>query len=286
MPVELLIDGYNLLHNAGLGHGKLRAGEFERARDRLLRRLSSHLSEAERAQTTIIFDAQYAEHADRRPLNLYGMTVIFSPRGRQADDLIEILLAAHRTPRQVLVISSDCRLQRAARHAHAEFMSSDSFLVELDERKSNLGDHPACHFPAQTVSARKAALPEVIADADTDRWLQEFGEIDVQAITRDVIGESSPGEQSSSNRKNLEKKRDMPSEFLPARGELEATANPDPSSATDAAAVRGEAVNEPDVENSQQENSTLPSEDLRFWEQRVQEMLHEETFDPGQRRRK
>jgi len=188
MPVELLIDGYNLMHNAGFGHKSSGPGAFERARDRLLKRLQNSLSETERAHTSIVFDAQYAEQTDRRPLNLYGMTILFSPRGRQADDLIEMILAAHSHPQQVLVISSDHRLQRAARHARAGYLSSDSFLVELDGRKQESSEdtdessHSRCpNIPPEEQSPGAEEL---------DCWLVEFRDVDVNALVREVQNES------------------------------------------------------------------------------------------------
>ena len=55
-----IIDGYNLLHAAGLGRPTYGPGDLERCRNRLLSFLRTHLRAAERARTTVVFDARDA----------------------------------------------------------------------------------------------------------------------------------------------------------------------------------------------------------------------------------
>ncbi|WP_437228658.1 NYN domain-containing protein [Planctomicrobium sp. SH661] len=272
MPAEYVIDGYNLLHNAGLARGKYKPGEFDRARDRLLRRLRDSLTEEERTHTFIIFDAQYAESSDRRPLNLYGMTVLFSPRGRQADDLIEILLSAHQTPRDVTVVSSDHRLQRAARAARASSISSDSFLVELDERKlkrPDVDDEPETKQSRSTQKTFDSGSSE-----DVDQWLKEFGEIDVQSITKEVVKEQASRQKS-----------DVPVEKPGSIPETQPL-TPNPSSKVQPPSPERPQPQETTPPDEVLDQETQSTEEVSFWEKRIQEMLREEDFDPKKRRRK
>jgi predicted RNA-binding protein with PIN domain len=182
MPAGFLIDGYNLLHFAGLGRKRFRPGEFEQARDRLLRRIAAGLTPEELARTVVVFDAQYAPHADRRPQPAFGMTVLFSPRGRQADDAIEVLLLGGPAGRDLTVVSSDRRLLLAARQARASALDSDSFLVELDRRQE-----AAARARQSDKEAEGAAGDPPVTDWRA--WLKEFGEIDVAEIMR---GEQTP----------------------------------------------------------------------------------------------
>ena len=54
---DLLIDGYNLLHAAGFARTSYGRGEFEKARDRLIKLLAQQLNDRERERTTVVFDA-------------------------------------------------------------------------------------------------------------------------------------------------------------------------------------------------------------------------------------
>jgi len=53
----LIIDGYNLMHAAGMARERYGPGDLERCRERLLRFLHSRLTAEERKRTTIVFDA-------------------------------------------------------------------------------------------------------------------------------------------------------------------------------------------------------------------------------------
>jgi len=310
MPVELIIDGYNLLHNAGLGRPRNAPGEFEKARNKLLKRLQTGLSEAERAHTSVIFDAQFSEHPDRRPLHLYGMRVLFSPHGRQADDLIEILLSSHPAPQQVMVISSDHRLQRAARHARATSLSSDAFLVELDERQSKKNAAESAlhetHSPAFDRSHKPAA-------ADVEHWLQAFGEIDVNSIVLEELQAELPSRQSSVNKQDATGASSRPHasaqpaeertgrkdsgtaqpQTIPSEQELEGGqgkivplkekpgSKPRPNRRS-SSRQSGPSTEASSLQNNSLQNNFSPESasstpgELSFWEQRIRQMLEEE----------
>jgi predicted RNA-binding protein with PIN domain len=59
------------------------------------------------------------------------MQVLFSRKGQDADALLEDLIAAERAPRETLVVSSDHRVQRAARQRGMKFADSDQWLRSL-----------------------------------------------------------------------------------------------------------------------------------------------------------
>lgn len=283
MPVEFLIDGYNLLHNAGLGRAKYGPGEFDRARNRLLKRLQDSLTEEERTRTSIVFDAQFADHADRRPVILYGMTILFSPRGRQADDLIEILLAAHPHPQQVVVVSSDHRLLRAARIARAASLSSDAFLVDLEERKLKAASQNDREMPAPSSAVRLKTSR--LDSQDVDRWLLEFGDVDVAALEREAQREM----RSMQTEPQLPEKRNSQSpsqpEGLPADGTSSLTSD-DPLGDwlqgvipldRGTGSVRSKrSVSDAVTKHENSSAELIPETELNFWRQRVEEMLREE----------
>ena len=122
----LLIDGYNLLHAAGLAHDRYGPGQFEKCRNQLLQEIADRLSEAQRERTTVIFDAQDAPPDIPAVQKFARISVVFSV-GSDADTMIEAMLESHASPRQILVVSSDHRLQKAASRRKAKSIDSDTF---------------------------------------------------------------------------------------------------------------------------------------------------------------
>lgn len=139
--MALLIDGYNLLHATDLfGPGGAATG-LQGSRDALLGFLSGILDERERAETTIVFDASDAPPGLPRTLDYAGMTVHFARRYADADTMIEELIADTREPRALLVVSSDHRVQRAARQRGAQYIDSDQWYTErLAARRPPVGN--------------------------------------------------------------------------------------------------------------------------------------------------
>ncbi|MEQ8208545.1 MAG: NYN domain-containing protein [Lacipirellulaceae bacterium] len=129
--MPLIIDGYNLLHQAGI-FGRGRGGSsLQRSREALLRFLAASIEPAELLRTTIVFDAAEAPPGLPRTLTHEGMTVRYASEYEDADALIEELIAAHHSPRSLTVVSSDHRLQRAARRRRANFIDSDHWYAGL-----------------------------------------------------------------------------------------------------------------------------------------------------------
>ena len=98
MQPRLLIDGYNLLHAAGLARRSYGPGGLDRARTRLLTLLSGLLRDDERARTVVVFDARGGDHSYRSTQRFAGMRVEFPSRTREADDRIEDLIAENTAP--------------------------------------------------------------------------------------------------------------------------------------------------------------------------------------------
>ena len=160
--MALLIDGYNLLHVTALV-GRAGTG-LQGSREALLRFLTSTLDDAERAQTTIVFDAAAAPPGLPRIVTHEGMTVRYSSEYPDADALIEELIAANNVPRSLTVVSSDHRLQRAAKRRRAKFFDSDEWFADL-ARESARKRRPT----------PKAAKPSAnLTPDEVDYWLAEF----------------------------------------------------------------------------------------------------------------
>ena len=135
--MSLLIDGYNLLHVTGFGGGG-GPKSFQRSREALLSFLVESLPEEERSLTTIVFDAAEAPPGLPRTMKHKGITVRYASEYADADALIEELIREETAPRSLLVVSSDHRIQRAARRRRAAYIDSDRWYVESCQRRFRL----------------------------------------------------------------------------------------------------------------------------------------------------
>ncbi|MGE3317335.1 MAG: NYN domain-containing protein [Planctomycetaceae bacterium] len=178
----LVIDGYNLLHAAGMARKKYADGQLQNARRRLLIYLAAHLTEAERERTTVVFDAGDAPSGVARQMIVESMSVEFAPPGGDADSLIEQILQSHSAPRSVRVVSSDHRLQKAARRRRAAFVDSDRFVEELDHRGP--AADPSAREPAGDI-ASNPKFDGTLSEDETEKWLKLFGEIPEAEQLRD-----------------------------------------------------------------------------------------------------
>ncbi len=168
LPMRLLIDGYNVIYTAGVPGRGFGIGMVERGRLGLLKLLAEALPPAERAETVVVFDARGAPPGLPRELIYCGMRVRFAPRSLTADDVIEELIRQEPAPGGLTVVSSDRRIQHAARRRSAKAIDSHAWYESLRARKRRR---------AQPAEAAKPTEPPL--DAEVARWLAEFGGEDI-----------------------------------------------------------------------------------------------------------
>lgn len=191
----LLIDGYNLLHAAGLARLRYGPGDLERARFRLVGMLGEKLSEPEQMRCTVVFDAQNAPSDVRREGRRHEIRVQFAPPGQDADTVIEDLISKHPAAKQLIVVSSDHRLHKAAKRRGATPVDSERFWDRLQHRpdaRTALVEPPA--------AAPKKPTPKSTA---TDAWLQEFGEFSVADIAAELQAEDQARPSADPWQQNL-----------------------------------------------------------------------------------
>ncbi|MEY3176646.1 MAG: hypothetical protein RLZZ436_4560 [Planctomycetota bacterium] len=188
----LLIDGYNLLLSGSSGRVSFGAGGLQQARNRMLLSLRNWLDADAAANTCIVFDASSSGPAAIRQQTSSDLLpdlpfeVVFCTGQRDADDEIEWRLKNHSSPRQVLVVSSDHRLHRAAARRRACCMDSEHFL-ELLEKNSPQALRAAAvrrssrkPAPQQPSTDKPPVLPDLVKQlADV---YEEFQQIDVKSL--------------------------------------------------------------------------------------------------------
>lgn len=164
--MALLIDGYNLLHVTDIFGREGSGTALHRSREALLDWLAVAIDERERPQTTIVFDAAGAPPGLPRTIIHEDMTVHFARRYADADEMIEELIEAHAEPQTLVVVSSDHRVQRAARRRKAKLIDSERWFADLQAARRDASAPP-----------RPPAKP--IADPTGDQvayWIDKFSQ--------------------------------------------------------------------------------------------------------------
>ena len=118
----------------------------------------------------------------------HGLKVRFASRYPDADSLIEELILADSAPRRLMVVSSDHRLQKAARRRRARAVDSDVWYAEVvrarRERRKRAAPGP-----------ERPAVP--LLEEDVNYWVREFGgEAALEQWTAEQ-GESRPGAKNT-----------------------------------------------------------------------------------------
>ncbi len=166
--MTIIIDGYNLLHVTGIIGRGIGPGTLERSRGALLNFLAAAMPPDELARTTVVFDAKDAPAGRPRQETHHGIDVRYAADYEDADTMIEELIRKDSAPRQLTVVSSDHRIQRAARRRRATPVDSDVWYDQvLEQRQTQLGiDEPIEFKPDGPMS-----------DEEVKWWLQQFGDV-------------------------------------------------------------------------------------------------------------
>lgn len=164
--MALLIDGYNLLYVTGLSGKGEGPGSFQRSREALLRFLAASLDADERKLTTVVFDAADAPPGLPGTVAHEEMTVHYARDYPDADALIEELIERESAPRKLVVVSSDHRIQRAAKRRRSRTVDSDAWYADLWQRR------------VHSRSAAQQLVPEKpigdLTPAEIAHWVSEF----------------------------------------------------------------------------------------------------------------
>lgn len=207
--MALLIDGYNLLHVTGI-FGLCREddnrrvqrrdmqnrgpGNFQRSREALLRFLAASIRPSDIARTTIVFDATEAPPGLPRKTMCDGMTVLYAAGYADADTLIEELIQKETAPRSLLVVSSDHRIQRAARRRRAKYVDSDRWYAELWQRR---------HAQNEKSGEPQDKPTSALSTAEVEYWLREFSQTPEMQDPPDADLPESDTDSAHSDNANL-----------------------------------------------------------------------------------
>jgi predicted RNA-binding protein with PIN domain len=162
--MRYLIDGYNLAYAMGLLRKQTGPAGVEAARRDLLIWLLRYYGPA-KPTVTVVFDASRAPPGASSQHQHQGIHVLYALH-QQADDLIEDLVEADSSPRQLTVVSDDRRIKDAARKKQCIVRGCLDFMEEVQRQR-----HPLA-VPARPAEPDK---PDNVSAEETQRWLKEFG---------------------------------------------------------------------------------------------------------------
>lgn len=200
-----MIDGYNLLHVSGVFGTGTALTVLHRSREALLAFLAAAIEPAERKRTTIVFDAGGAPPGLPDTFSFEGILVRFAREPGNADAMLEALIEAHKSPRTLVVVSSDHRVQRAARRRRAKAVDSDRWWTELcAERRQRAAATPK--------SPQKPTVVNLSA-GEVDYWVQKFADVPPEEPPK-----KSP-RTTAKNKSNPDAQDDFENPFPPGYGE-------------------------------------------------------------------
>lgn len=141
---HLLVDGYNIVHAwPEMRRLLIREGR-DVARARLVERLRV-LHDFERVRVSVVFDGRGADIAIERPTPHTTFSVLYTPAGMTADDVIEQLTVQSAAPRAVFVATADQAERDTVEAAGAQTLSPEQLAewIERAERAQGvaLGEH-------------------------------------------------------------------------------------------------------------------------------------------------
>jgi len=136
--VRILVDGYSLLHNwPGLANG--RARHSAAARDELISRLTLY-QDASGTPLTVVFDGGGAPSGTPAAASTPEMEVLYSRRGKTADELIERAVHRFSAYGEVLVVTDDQAERETVTSLGGSACSCGNFIQEVENALADLAD--------------------------------------------------------------------------------------------------------------------------------------------------
>ena len=158
--MPFLFDGYNVYHGAV----KL-CEEWSRITPITLCKFIAEDMARIPDIATVVFDGRQPRGRKSKVEPLGFVKILYSGQNKEADVMLEKLIAKNTAPRRLIVVSSDRQLRRAARRRRAVSLSSVDYLLELIKRR----EQPP---PIQKEPKEKhRGVPE----GQLDKWLELFG---------------------------------------------------------------------------------------------------------------
>jgi len=132
----VIVDGYSVMH-AWPKLRKLAGRSLEQRRNVLVRVLRQYADQSGR-RVTLVFDGYAAKHKPEVDEPSHGVEVLFSEKGKTADDVIERLVARTEHREQILVVTSDNMERHTVESLGAQSVSGEAFEAEVESALQEL----------------------------------------------------------------------------------------------------------------------------------------------------
>ena len=128
----ILVDGYSVLHAwPRFATRKARQLSLQQRREALVGLLRQYADHSRR-RVTVVFDAYAAKHKAEGKEPTHGVEILFSERGKTADDLIERLVAEKMDKGKIVVVTSDNAERQTVEAMGAHTTSAEVFEGEVE----------------------------------------------------------------------------------------------------------------------------------------------------------
>ena len=149
----ILVDGYSVLHAwKRFTTRKTRGWSLQQRREglvRLLRQYADHSGQ----RVTVVFDGYAAKHKPEVQEPAHGVEVVFSERGKTADDAIERLVAEAEHKARIQVVTSDTMERGTVEAMGGHSQSAELFEAEVDAALQGLAGLVRQHSRRRRIGA-------------------------------------------------------------------------------------------------------------------------------------
>jgi uncharacterized protein len=170
-PIQLLIDGYNLMFQSIVSKDTLKAADALRsARNQMLDQLTRLIESELLDRTMIIFDASNAPSGLPDRMEHGQMRVVFARDWDSADELMQEEIRRHASPKQLTVVSSDHSIQRKATARGATVLDSEAWFERQLDRRTHAAQSTDARDESEADTERNRTLSEI----EKMEWLDKF----------------------------------------------------------------------------------------------------------------
>jgi uncharacterized protein len=128
----VLVDGYSVMHTwKRFATRKASALSLQQRREELVKLLLQFADHSGR-RVTVVFDGYAAKHKPERNEPSHGVEIVFSERGKTADDAIERMVSEAADRTRIQVVTSDNVERGTVEAMGAESLSAELFEAEMD----------------------------------------------------------------------------------------------------------------------------------------------------------
>jgi predicted RNA-binding protein with PIN domain len=170
----LLIDGYNVLSPVA---APTRGDPMwlHRERMQLISRLKNYLTPESCQRTCVVFDAANPPPDRSNRFEIAGIDIRFAVDHPEADDLIEEIIRDHHAPKQLTVISSDHRVQAAAKRRGATAFDSEPWIDDLLDGKVRLSSWTNRAGQGSNRKENAEDSKPSVEQNEVNDWMKKFG---------------------------------------------------------------------------------------------------------------